>query len=837
LTIETELTRLRTLYQLLDALTRAKSLAEVYQAAITSLLAATTADRIAILAFDDHAVLGVKAWHGLSAKYREQITGHSPWDKGDPDAQVIAVRDVLLDESLRPYRELFAAERIRSAVFVPMSLGEGVFGNLALYYAEPHETNPDESAVAKAIAGHVAIATERARTEQARAASEQRLKAILDNSTTIVFLKDLQGRYALVNRCFEDLFHVTQTEASGRTDYDIFPHDIADRFVENDRKVISAGAPLTVEERAPHPDGSMHTYISVKFPMNEPDGLLTGICGISTDITDRKRLEVSRQHLAAIVASSDDAIIGESLDGVITSWNHGAQRIFGYSAEEVVGMPLSLLAPPDRRDEMPELLRRLLHGEHVEHYETHRVRKDGQIIDVSLTFSPVLDESGRIVGASKVARDITERKKAEEERTLLLAREQEARHTAELLNRVAPRLLAELNLERLVQTITETATTLVAAEVGVFIGNSVRPNESGSPYTVAGMAQQEFDDFLEPGFKELLEETLRREAVACCGDLSLDRAGNGALRVGGASQIRSYLSAPVISRSGEVLGALFFGHSLPEKFAEPHESILTGIAAEAAIAIDNARLFAETKWAQGELQRSNQELRRANQDLETFAYSASHDLQEPLRTIAISAQLLDRNAGAGFSPEDTALLARIHGAAHHMSTLVHDLLNYTRTSKGAEGPPTRVDPEAVLAGVLDTLNGPILEASATVTSDPLPPVHVHEARLGQLFQNLISNAIKFHGAQPPRVHVSAIENDGWVVFSVSDNGLGIEPQYSKQIFGLFKRLHGRDRYPGSGIGLSICQRIVEQHGGRIWLEKSAPNQGSTFCFALPGGPS
>src|SRR5205823_12069886 len=158
------------------------------------------------------------------------------------------------------------------------------------------------------------------------------------------------------------------------------------------------------------------------------------------DISDRKRSEEASRQLAAIVESSDDAIISKDLNGFITSWNKGAERIFGYTADEVMGKPVSILAAPDHRYEMPEILSKIKQGQSVEHYETRRCRKDGEIIDVALTVSPVRDASGRITGASKIARDITERKRAEQERLQLLAREQEARRIAELLNRVGPRL-------------------------------------------------------------------------------------------------------------------------------------------------------------------------------------------------------------------------------------------------------------------------------------------------------------------------------------------------------------------------------------------------------------
>jgi light-regulated signal transduction histidine kinase (bacteriophytochrome) len=236
---------------------------------------------------------------------------------------------------------------------------------------------------------------------------------------------------------------------------------------------------------------------------------------------------------------------------------------------------------------------------------------------------------------------------------------------------------------------------------------------------------------------------------------------------------------------------------------------------------------------QTELKRSNEELRRANQDLETFAYSANHDLQEPLRTIAISAQLLERSRGTELQGEDARLLASIIGSASRMTALMQDLLDYVRATKYAEGQPPAVDAAIVLAGALQNLKGTIEEAGAIVTGDPLPIICVHPGRLAQVFQNLISNAIKYRGTEVPHVHISAEERDGWSVFSVVDNGIGIDAKFKHQIFGLFKRLHNRQEYPGSGIGLAICQRIIEQYGGRIWLEKSVAGGGSTFCFSIP----
>ncbi len=799
---DAEVRRLRTLYRLLAALSHATGLEEVYDAALTSLLEATLADRAAILLFDDDGVTRFKASRGLSDEYQAAVTGHSPWICGARDAQSFGVRDVLADETLQGYRAVFQREGIGALAFVPLALNDGVLGKFMLYYAEPHQCTRDELEVAEAIATHIALATERKRAELARVRVEQRLQGILDNSAALIWVKDLQGRYELVNRRYAELFHVEAGKAVGMTDYDLFPAELADRFLANDRAVLDSGKPLAIEEHAPHPDG-IHTYISVKFPLMGPDGRVAAVCGIATDITDRKRLETAGQQLAAIVESSEDAIISKDLNGIIRTWNKAAERMFGYTAEEVVGKPISILAVPEQ-NEMPDILGMIRRGDRVDHFETRRRRKDGSIIDVALTVSPVRDSSGTIVGASKIARDITDRKRIEQERAELLVREQEARRTAELLNRVAPRLTAQLDLEKLVQEVTDIATALVGAEYGSFLQDVAN----------------------QPAFRA--QGVTRRE------DLTNDPHGSPYFGMpAGHPPMRSYLAAPVMSRTGEVLGGLFFGHSQPGRFTTTHEEIITGIAAQAAIAMDNARLFEQAQWIQTELKRSNEELRRANRDLEVFAYSASHDLQEPLRTIAISAQLIERTWGRRLEGDDALFLTNIVTASKRMGSLIEDLLAYMRATKSAEGPVPRMDAGRVLTGVLESLRVRMREAGATVVSGELPTVAIHEGRLAQVFQNLIGNAIKYPREEPPRVHVGAEVRGGFHVFSVKDNGIGIPPQFAEQIFGLFKRLHGQDQYPGSGVGLAICQRVIEQYGGRIWLEQSVPGQGSTFCFSLP----
>jgi PAS domain S-box-containing protein len=231
-----------------------------------------------------------------------------------------------------------------------------------------------------------------------------------------------------------------------------------------------------------------------------------------------------------------------------------------------------------------------------------------------------------------------------------------------------------------------------------------------------------------------------------------------------------------------------------------------------------------------ELRQSNEALRQSNEDLNQFAYAASHDLQEPLRMVALYSEILRQKYDGRLDTEADGFISSIITGARRMEMLLKDLLAYSQVGSAA-GPSQEVDCNVIMQEVLLNLNAAITENQAEITWGKLPVIQAHPIRIVQLFQNLIGNAIKYRRDESPRIHVTAErEGDRWL-FVVQDNGIGIKPEYAKQVFGVFKRLHGRD-YPGTGIGLAICQRIVERYDGRIWVD-SVPGAGSRFCFWLP----
>jgi light-regulated signal transduction histidine kinase (bacteriophytochrome) len=228
---------------------------------------------------------------------------------------------------------------------------------------------------------------------------------------------------------------------------------------------------------------------------------------------------------------------------------------------------------------------------------------------------------------------------------------------------------------------------------------------------------------------------------------------------------------------------------------------------------------------------ANRELIRSNDELRQFAYIASHDLQEPIRMVTNFGQLLQRNMPAGADTETRDWLGYVVEGGQRMQALIRDLLDYSEIGYQAR-PFEAVGLERVVQLVLDNLRASIQDTAAEITYDPLPTVVGDKPQLVQLLQNLISNAIKFHDHPPPKIHLSARrQDDEWIV-SVRDQGIGIAEKYYGRIFEFFRRLHDRDRFPGTGIGLAICRRVVERHGGRIWVE-SALGEGSTFSFTVP----
>jgi PAS domain S-box-containing protein len=501
-------------------------------------------------------------------------------------------------------------------------------------------------------------------------------------------------------------------------------------------------------------------------PLRHSDGTTVQLA-ITREVTDFRLDERAALLLGAIVNSSDDAIISKDLNGIITSWNISAERLFGYTAEEAVGQPVTILIPPDRLNEEPEILRRLKRGERVDHFETIRRRKDHTLLNISLTISPVKDRQGNIIGVSKIARDITERKHAE---AALLASEGRFQQLADAMPQIV-------------------WTTRADGQTDYY---------NARWYEFTGFSRDVLGD---DGWLPILhpdDAANTREAWYDC------------VRCG-----KPFTIEYRFWDRHERRWRWFMGRALPVRDADGNIVKWFGSSTD----IDDQK-------------RVEDDLRRANQDLEQFAFSASHDLQEPLRSVKIYSELLASTYRTGLDDQALEFLSYMRSGATRMEMLVRDLLTYTQATKFEDSAEPSEAGEA-LTIALANLAGAISETGAEITADPLPSLRVHAAHLQQLFQNLIGNAIKYRSPdRTPAVHITAERRGEHWTFAVADNGIGIDSEYREKIFGLFKRLHTNDQYSGTGIGLAICQRIVDRYHGRIWVE-SEPGRGSTFRFTLP----
>ena len=311
-------------------------------------------------------------------------------------------------------------------------------------------------------------------------------------------------------------------------------------------------------------------------------------------------------RLAAIVESSEDAIISKDLSSIITSWNGGAERTFGYTSAEIVGQSITKLIPPGHLDEERAILNRISNGERVDHFEAVRQRKDGSLVDVSLLISPIRDSRGAIVGASQIARDISRRKKVE-----MQVQQQKLR--LERIETISRQIAQDLDLERIVQTVTDAATELSGAQFGAFFYNVLNAaGESYMLYTLSGAPRSAFEQFGMPRNTAVFDPTFKGSGVVRSDDIRADsRYGQNAPHHGmpkGHLPVVSYLAVPVIGRKGEVLGGLFFGHKEPGRFNQEAEDDVVSIAAHAAIAINNARLLHIARDEAAQRQRSERAL-------------------------------------------------------------------------------------------------------------------------------------------------------------------------------------------------------------------------------------
>lgn len=778
--------------------------------------------------------------------------------------------------------------------------------------------------------------------------SEARFHALLDNTAAVVFVKDQSGRYQLINRQFERLYHMTQAQAIGQTDYDLFPRDVADVLRRNDRAVLETQRALEVEEQAPL-DGEMRTYLSLKFPLIDARGHPYAVCGVSTDITarirteealrwSRERLELAQHaseigtfewnvqggsvawspelenlyglapggfggryenwvetlhpddrdlaeaavqraaasgadldiefrivwpdqsthwiaargrsffdddgtplrlvginmditaqkaaeeaalRLAAIVESSDDAIVSSSLDQRFVSWNSGAERLYGYTAAEAIGQTASLIVPPDRTSEVAMVFDRLVRGEPIDHYETVRVRKDGRRIDVSVSMSPLHNRAGKLVGLSSIDRDVTQRRRAEESQRFLveasevLASSLDHETTLRAVARLAVPHLADWCVVHLVAE-DESVEQLTAAHADPARVDSAKDLERHFPYDPT--ARHGVPEVLRTGQPELYPEVTDQELVAfarTADQLAIPRS------VG----LQSAMIVPMVTR-GRSIGAISLLVAESDRRYGPADLALAmQLAHLAAAAVDNARLYHQA-----------QDAVRAR---DHFLSIAAHELRTPIAGVKGYAQMLSRARERNRLDEAQLAygLRTINTATDRLAALTNDLLDVSRIRLG-ELPLRRQ--RVALADVCGTIVDRYEEQRGggrhrfRFDSGGPCSAAVDVDRIEQVLTNLLDNAINYSpGGGDVRLTLRA-EDDG-VLLQVRDEGIGLPAAAADAIFTPFGRAANatRQNLPGLGLGLYICKNIVERHGGRIWAESAGEGEGTTMSVWLP----
>ena len=644
--------------------------------------------------------------------------------------------------------------------------------------------SPLESAEGTLVTAAIRDISVRRAAEKHLAQMEGRYRGLLEAAPDAMVVVNQGGEIVLLNVQAEKQFGYSRDELVGQKVKNIIPEGFAERLIaDGTRSAAEALAQQIgtgIELIARRKNRSEFPIEIMLSPLESAEGTL--VTAAIRDITTRKDAE---KHLAqmegryrGLLEAAPDAMVVVNQGGEIVLLNVQAEKQFGYSRDELVGQKVKNIIPEGfaerliadgTRSAAEALAQQIGTG-----IELIALRKNGTEFPIEIMLSPLESAEGTLVTAA--IRDISVRRAAE-------------KHLAQMEGRY--RGLLEAAPDAMV----------VVNQGGEIVLLNVQA-EKQFGYSRDELVGQKVKNIIPEGFAERLVA----DALRSVEDALAQQIGTGIELTG---RRRDSTEFPI------------------ELMLSPLESA-EGILVTAAV-----RDITTRKKAEANLLNKVEELNRSNEELGQFAYIASHDLQEPLRMVASYTQLLSRRYKGKLDSDADEFIAFAVDGASRMQRLIQDLLAYSRVgTKGRD--LVEISSEEALEQALINLRGAIEDKGALVTHDPLPNVVADDMQLVQLFQNLIGNAIKYQSSGVPKVHISVAKNGGkrWT-FSVKDNGLGIDPQYFEKIFGMFQRLHKREEFAGTGIGLAICKKIVERHGGSISVE-SEPGRGSTFRFALAG---
>jgi PAS domain S-box-containing protein len=608
-----------------------------------------------------------------------------------------------------------------------------------------------------------------------------------------VIVTDARGHVSFLNSEAERLTKWKSADAAGRPLAEVFRivNEQTRRTVDSPvEKVLREGTTVGLANHTLliAKDGSEIPIDDSGAPIREPGEPIVGVVLVFRDSSDQRKSYEAQARLATIVESSGDVILSKDLEGRILTWNRGAERLFGYTAAEMIGQSALTLIPPELHGQEAEILERIRQGRPFERLETVRLTRDGRRIPVALSVSPIKDREGNVIGAAKIIHDIAD---------IVAAREALAREK-----------------ELLRATLASIGDGVIVTDVGGRISFLNKEAERLTGWTTAdarGKALPEVFKIINEDTRAVVEnpvdKVLRFGTIVGLANHTILIA-----RDGRETPIDDS-AAPIQDSGGPVHGVVLVFRDFTEQKRAEEEIRQLNASLERSVA------------------RRTEQLQETVQELETFSYTVAHDLRAPLRTMHRSAEVLLLEQAPRLSDEGGDFLRRIAESSGRMDQLIQDLLAYSRVTR-SELRSVPVAPRTILSDLVAQMSPEIRERQAEIEIDEtLPPVLADPVLLSQVFTNLLSNAMKFvPEGTAPRVRVHAQRVNGLQRIWVEDNGIGIDPRYRERLFRLFERLDST--YPGTGIGLAIVKRAVERMGGAVGFEVGK-DAGSRFWIELP----
>ncbi|WP_375503998.1 GAF domain-containing protein [uncultured Nostoc sp.] len=841
--IDTEMARLEALrqYQILDTEPE-----EAYDN-LAQLAAFICGTSISLVNFIDENRQWFKAKVGLDVSEMPRCVGLSYLCQ--ERRNVVVIPDTLADETLANNAVVTGYPYIRFYAGVPLITPKGdMLGTLCVIDQAPKELSQKQVEALVALSrlvidqlelrrhvSEVFQVTEKlvAYEQAAHTESESariRIANLLESITDAFFALDKKWRFTYINGQAELLLQKTQNELLGQSIWEVFPELIDTTFHREYHRAMLEQVSVEFEEFYQ----PLNCWLQVHaYPAKD------GLSVYFQDITERRRtaeaLRESEERWQLALNGNNDGIWDWNLKTNEVFFSNRWKEMLGYKDHEVSNAwdEWTKLIHPDEQDWVLQAFQDHFAKKTPFYVCEYRVQcQDGSYKWILDRGQALWDASGDIVRMVGSYTDITDRKQADEE----LKRQN---WRSQLFAEVTLKIRESLQINEILQTtVTEVQKLLQADRVLIFQlesdGSGTVVQEAVLPGWPVILGRNIFD----PCFKEEYIERYRQGRVSAMEDVETAHIQPCHREFLQQFAIKANLVVPIMVRDS--IWGLLLAHqcAAPRRWNNFETELLKQLANQIGIALSQAQLLEK------ETQQS-QELARSNAELEQFAYVASHDLQEPLRMVTSYLQLLERRYKNQLDSNADQFINYAVDGARRMQTLINDLLNYSRVSTRGQ-PFLPVNCSVVLEQAIANLQIAIADSKAIVTYDLLPEVMADVTQLIQVFQNLIGNAIKFCRHQQPQIHIGVAKLDAnpdgeslnvipsvdeWL-FWVRDNGIALESQYAERIFIIFQRLHGRDKYPGTGIGLAICKKIIERHGGRIWVE-SKLGEGSTFYFTIP----